>query len=276
MNALPKLGILAGGGILPGRLIEACRASGRDYFVVAWHGHADPAVVGDVPQLWARLTEAGTVVDTLRRNAVTELVMAGHVRRPAWSEFKSIDRRTAKFLGNVGLKALGDDGLLRAITRQLESEGFRVVGPDDVINDLKAPEGQYGRVAPDPEAKLDIERGIEVARALGAIDVGHAVVVRQGTVLGVETIEGTGAMIARCGDLDRDGPGGVLVKVCKPQQDRRLDLPVIGPDTVAQVDAAGLKGIAVEAGATLVVDRKAVIDAADRNGTFVIGIVVPW
>lgn len=272
---LSKLGILAGGGALPGRLIEACRASGRDHLVVAWQGFADPAVIGGAPHLWARLTNAGKVVDILRERAVTDLVMVGDVRRPGWSEIKAFDRRTAKFLGRVALKALGDDGLLRAITRQLEAEGFHVLGPDDVVQDLLAPEGRFGRVAPDADARLDIDRGIAVARGLGRLDVGHAVVVQQGIVLGVEAIEGTDELVTRCRGLVRDGAPGVLVKISKPQQDRRLDLPTIGPATVARVAAAGLKGIAVEAGRTLIIDRQAVAEAADRGGIFVIGVVVP-
>lgn len=270
----PKLGILAGGGALPGRLIEACRASGRDHLVVAWRGHADPAVVGDAPHLWARLTNAGRVVDILREHAITDLVMAGRVRRPGWNEIKRFDRRTARFLGRVGLKALGDDGLLRAISRQLEVEGFRVVGPDEVVEDLLAPKGRIGRLGPDRDARLDIDRGIAVARALGAQDVGHAVVVQQGIVLGVEAIEGTDALIERCRGLARDGAPGVLIKIGKPQQDRRLDLPTIGPTTVTRAAAAGLKGIAVEADRTLVIDRDAVAAAADRSDIFVLGVVV--
>jgi DUF1009 family protein len=107
---------------------------------------------------------------------------------------------------------------------------------------------------------------------LGALDVGQAAVVQQGIVLGVEAVDGTDALLARCGPLRRDGPGGVLVKVAKPGQDRRADLPTIGPQTVAAAAAAGLSGIAVEAGATFVADRTAVAAAADRAGLFVVGV----
>ena len=175
----------------------------------------------------------------------------------------------------TGARALGDDGLLSALVRALEDEGFRMVGADDVVSDLLAPQGPLGAVAPEAEAKADIALGIDVALALGALDVGQAVVVQQGLVLGVEAAEGTDALIERCGGLRRAGPGGVLVKVKKPGQDRRVDLPTIGVSTVTAAAAAGLSGIAVEAGGTLVMDRSAVAETADRVGVFVIGVPVP-
>jgi DUF1009 family protein len=271
----PKLAILAGSGRLPGRLIEACRASGRDYFVVALDGQADPAVVGDSPQMWVPLTAASAAVDALRDKGISELVMAGHVRRPSWGELMRADRRTIGFLSRVGASALGDDGLLSAIARELEAEGFHVVSPDDVVDGLLAEPGLLGHRMPDAQASIDVERGVAVARALGALDVGQAVVVQQGIVLGVEAAEGTDALIERCRGLARGGPGGVLVKVSKPQQDRRVDLPTIGPRTVTRAAAAGLRGVAVEAGRALVLDRDAVVEAADRTGLFVYGIANP-
>jgi DUF1009 family protein len=118
----------------------------------------------------------------------------------------------------------------------------------------------------------DIDRGIQVARLLGAADVGQGCVVQQGLVLAVEAIEGTDAMLARAGALRRDGSGGVLVKLCKPGQDRRADLPTIGPDTVRNAAAAGLRGIAFEAGATILAERGVCLAAADAAGLFLLGL----
>jgi len=265
-----KLGIVAGGGEFPGLVIAACRADGRPFHVLGLTGHADPQVIGDAPADWIRLGEAGTGFKLLREACVTELVMIGPVRRPTLKELAP-DWRTAKFFAKVGLKALGDDGLLRAVAREIEEEGFRVVGIDDVLNDCLAPPALFGRVAPDEQAESDIRRGWEVAKGIGALDVGQAVVVQQGIVLGVEAVEGTDRLIRRCGDLRRDGPGGVLVKVRKPGQDRRLDLPTIGVTTVREAAAAGLRGIVVQAGGTLVLGRDAVAEEADRLGLFVLG-----
>jgi DUF1009 family protein len=270
----PRLGIVAGGGALPGRIAAACRASGRPHFVLALEGQADEAALGGAPDAWIRLGAAGRGIELLREAGVEELVLAGAVRRPSLAALRP-DRRTALFLARVGRAAFGDDGLLRAVVKTLEEEGFRVVGPNDILRDLTAGEGAYGAHAPDAEAWADIERGIAVARALGALDVGQAAVVQQGVVLGVEAIEGTDALIARAAALRREGRGGVLVKVKKPGQETRVDLPVIGVRTVEGAAAAGLVGIAVEAGAALVVDREAVVAAADRAGLFVVGIKGP-
>jgi len=268
-----RLGILAGGGDLPARLAEAARGSGREVVIVAFEGHTAPSTVNGWPHLWSRFGAAATVLDFLRRHQVTELVFAGPVRRPSLSEVMP-DWRVAKFLAKVGLRALGDDGFLQAIRRGLEEEGFRIVGIQDILQDLLAPAGPLGALVPDEVAEIDIARGVEVARALGLLDVGQAAVVQQGLVLGVEGIEGTDALIARCGALRREGPGGVLVKVKKPQQDRRLDLPTIGVNTVQAAAAAGLRGVAVEAGGALVMDRAEMIAAADRAGLFVVGVEV--
>ncbi len=268
-----KLGILAGGGALPGRLIATCQAEGRSFFVLAFSGHADPSAIEGVPHAWLRLGEAGRGFEMLRQAGVEEVVMAGPVRRPTLRDLRP-DWRTARFFGRIGLKALGDDGLLKAVIAELEDEGFRVVGIHSILGDLLADEGGWGTIEPDEQAVADIQRGLEVALGLGALDVGQSVVVQQGIVLGVEAVEGTDALLRRCCDLRRAGPGGVLVKISKPGQERRVDLPTIGPDTVKNCVAAGLRGIAVEAGSTVVVDRAAVITAADASGLFVCGVTV--
>jgi UDP-2,3-diacylglucosamine hydrolase len=266
-----KLGIVAGAGGLPRRLVEACRATGRGVFVLALEGAAEPETVTDVAHAWCPVGAAGRGLALLRKNGVGELVLAGGVRRPSLASLRP-DWRAAKFLARVGYRALGDDGLLSAVVAELEREGFRVVGPDQVLQAGLALEGPFGRVRPDEQALADIERGQRIARALGALDVGQAAVVQQGLVLGVEAIEGTDALLRRCGGLRRDGLGGVLVKVEKPGQERRADRPTIGPQTVNLAAEAGLRGIAIEAGATIVIDRDEVVAAADRAGLFVFGI----
>ena len=267
-----KLGILAGGGTLPRRLVEACRDAGRPVFVVAFNGHAAAETVDGVAHQWVRLGAVGAALTALRDAEVEELVMAGPVRRPSLVELRP-DVTAAKYLAR-GLLRRGDDGLLRGIVRGLEEEGFRVVGADDLLAPLLAPEGALGKVALDGDQAADVERGLAVAQALGQVDVGQSVVVQEGLVLAVEGAEGTDAMIARAGTLRREGAGGVLVKTAKPGQERRADLPTIGPATVEAAIAAGLAGIAVEAGACLVVDRAATVAAADAAGLFVVGVSV--
>jgi UDP-2,3-diacylglucosamine hydrolase len=269
-----KLGIVAGSGDLPRRILEAARADGRPVFILALEGFADPALVADTPHGWIRLGAAADGIQLMRDQGVAELVLAGAVRRPSLLSLRP-DWRTAKFFAKVGMRALGDNGLLSAVVKELEGEGFRVVGADSVLHAALAPVGQLGAVAPDEVAQQDIARGVAASRALGALDIGQAVIVQQGVVLGVEAAEGTAQLIARCQALALEGPGGVLVKLAKPGQERRADLPTVGPMTVEQAAAAGLRGIAVEAGATLIVDRAQAIAVADSRGLFVIGIAAP-
>ena len=269
-----KLGILAGAGELPLKLIEACRAQSRPVFVLAFEGAADPAAVAGVPHAWVRLGAAGEGMRLLRENGVADLVLAGAVERPSLASLRP-DWRAAKLFARIGLKALGDDGLLHAVIGELESEGFRIVSIDSILANALAPEGPLGALRPDAEAQADIAFGVTVSQALGALDIGQAVVVQQGIVLGVEAIEGTDALIARCGALRREGRGGVLVKTAKPGQERRADLPTIGVRTVAAAAEAGLAGIAVAVGSTVLVDRAAIAAAADHHGLFVVGVRVP-
>ena len=274
MAARPKLGILAGEGDLPLRIIEACRAEGRELFVLALSGEAEAQRFDGVPHASVRLGAAAEALRLLRENGVAELVLAGRVKRPSLAALRP-DWRAAKLFARIGLRVLGDNGLLTAVIQELETEGFRVVGVDALLQPLLAEEGTLGGIAPDEQARADVARGLEVARALGGVDVGQSVVVQQGIVLGVEAAEGTDALVERAGGLRLEGPGGVLVKIAKPGQERRADLPVIGVATVVSCAKAGLGGIAVEAGAALVIDRARVIEAADRAGLFVLGIKAP-
>jgi len=267
------LGILAGGGTLPRQVAEAAIARGRPVFIVAFAGQHEAATVEGIPHVVLPIAKAGQIIKVLKDAGVVDLVMAGGVRRPSVSEL-GLDWRGVQLFAKIGAKALGDDGLLTAIRRELEGEGFRLIGPKDILIDGTVPAGVLGICEPDEQADADIAHGIAVAKALGGVDVGQSVVVQQGLVLGVEAIEGTDALVERVGPLRRKGPGGVLVKIAKPQQDRQIDLPTIGLKTVESAVAAGLRGIAIQAGATLVLERAALVAAADAAGLFVVAVDV--
>jgi UDP-2,3-diacylglucosamine hydrolase len=265
-----RLGIVAGGGRLPRRLVESCLAAGRDVFVLALEGAAEPETVRGVPHAWCRMGAAAMGLSLLRENNVTDLVLAGSIQRPSLPALRP-DWRAAKLFARIGHRALGDDGLLSAVVKELEREGFRVLDVDRLLGADSVAEGPLGSIHPDRQSEADIERGLRIARAIGALDIGQAVVVQQGLVLGVEAIEGTDELLRRCAGLRREGPGGVLVKVEKPGQERRADRPTIGPRTVALAAETGLRGIAFEADATILLDRDEVIRSADRAGLFVVG-----
>src|SRR5271165_1452112 len=266
------LGILAGGGVLPARVAEAARAAGRAVFIVGLQGYADPAVLAPYAHALIRMGAAGEILAALREHGCRDLVLVGPVRRPSLLDLRP-DAVGARVLARIGRAAFaGDDGLLAAVLRVLGEEGFRVVGAHEVLAQALAPRGLLSRVAPDAQAMADIKRAIAVARALGAADVGRGCVVQQGIVLAVEAVEGTDAMLVRAGALARPGYGGVLVKLVKPGQDRRADLPTIGPDTLRGAADAGLRGVAFEAGGTILAERACTIAAADEAGLFLLGL----
>jgi UDP-2,3-diacylglucosamine hydrolase len=267
------LGILAGGGPLPGDVAAAAARAGRPVFIVAFQDFAEPAVVAPWPHEVIRLAAAGRILAALRAHGCTELVLIGPVRRPSFRDLRP-DAEGARILARIG-RALfaGDDGLLAALVRVLGEEGFAVRGAHEFLSDAVGRAGILGRHAPDPDAEADIRHGVQVVRALGALDVGQGCVVQNGLVLAVEALEGTDRMLERAGTLRQpDRPGGVLVKLVKPNQERRADMPTIGPNTVAAAAAAGLRGIAFEAGGTLLTDPRRLVSDADAAGIFLAGI----
>lgn len=267
-----NLGILAGGGILPAQVAQAARAAGRDVFIVGLEGFADRTVLAEWPHEIIRMGAAGRILAALRARGCQDLVLIGPVRRPSLLDIRP-DVEGTRILARIGRAAFaGDDGLLAAVIKVLNEEGFQVIGAQDVLRAPLAPSGVLTRASPDAQAMVDIRRGVAVVRALGRADVGQGCVVQQGIVLAVEAVEGTDAMLARAAELRREGPGGVLVKLVKPGQDRRADLPTVGTETVRRAAAAGLRGVAFEAGGTILADAEATVAAADAAGLFLIGL----
>lgn len=278
MTERGTLGIIACGGELPIAIAESAREAGRKVFLLAMQGLAAAEDVKPFPHAWGSFGEVGKGLKALHEAGVTDLTLAGKVVRPEWNAIK-IDARGALYLPKVIAAAFkGDDALLRSLVAFFEKEGFRVIGTAEAAPDLIMPKGKLGRHAPTQAQIDDIAHGVKVARALGALDIGQAVAICNGLVLALEAAEGTDAMIARVADLPASArgtpsaPRGVLVKVPKPNQERRVDLPVIGMHTVERAAAAGLAGIAVEAGAALLMHRAKTIATADRLGLFLLGI----
>ncbi len=268
---ITRLGVIAGGGQLPARLLEACDKQGIEVFVIGFDGHTDIDLYEGRTHMVTRVGAAGQIINTLHAHHIRDLVMIGALKRPSLSELRP-DTRTAKFFARIGLKALGDDGLLTAVKNELQREGFKIHGVHQFATELLAGEGTLGKCNPDKADKADIKRGIEVLKATSALDIGQGVIVQQGIVLGIEAAEGTDELIRRCDDYQRKGKGGVLVKLCKDEQDQSFDLPTIGPDTILLAEAVGLSGIAIHAGHSLLLESQRVADMADKAKLFVIGI----
>jgi len=267
----PTLGIIAGSGELPARLIRFCKESDRPFFVLGFEDVTDPHILSGTPHAIVRLGAVGEAIAYMHSAGVEEIVMAGRIKRPSIGALRP-DMTATKLLGRIG-KAFfsGDDALLRKLVEYLEEEKFKVVGVEEVLTDLLMPQGVLTRALPDEMALRDISIGLRAARAIGALDIGQAVVVQNGIVLGVEAAEGTDEMIARCGRLRRDEKGGVLVKVTKPHQESRVDLPAIGVTTVQRVHEAGFAGIACEAGGCILIGKSETIARADGLGVFIVG-----
>ena len=272
-----KLGIIAGGGELPRAVAQDAKAAGRSVFILALRGSAEDWVA-DYDHAWVSLGETGKAFKSLHEAKCSDVLLVGRVERPKFSELK-LDAKSVMLAPRVMAAALkGDDALLRALVDLFEREGFRGVGVAEAAPGLVCGEGVFGKIKPSAEHQADIQLGLRVVEALGALDVGQAAIVCNGLTLAVEAAEGTDATIARVAKLPEHIRGtaakrrGVLVKAPKPIQDRKTDLPVIGVKTVENVAAAGLAGIAIEAGGALIVDRTAVVAAADAAALFVAGV----
>lgn len=270
MGTSPKLGLIAGGGRVPALVREACRQNGRSLYIAALNGFCDPAIVAGCEHDWFDMAQVGRLFDSLKAAEVAEVTITGSVTRPDFSRMLP-DWRGAKLLPRfikAGLQ--GDDAVLRVVIETFEAEGFRLVGVEAIVAGLLAPAGLMGRLAPSDDDWLDIRCGILAARALGLADKGQAAVAAHQQTIGLEDEAGTDSLLQRM-TLVPEARGGVLVKCLKPGQERRVDLPTIGVQTVANAAAAGLRGIAVEAGAALIVDRAATCAAADMAGLYLVG-----
>ena len=271
------VGVIAGGGAMPFAVADSLKSRGFDPVLFALKGVCDPAAAERFRHHWITVGQLGRTMKLFRAENCKNLVFIGTLVRPGLSEIR-LDWGTLRFMRRIWAAFRGgDDHLLSGIGRLFEQEGFHLLGLRDVAPDLLMPEGCATRNVPDRDAMADIAKGQEVLRALGPFDVGQAVVVIDGHVVGVEGIEGTDELLARIAALRaasriRAKKGrGVLVKAPKSKQDLRFDLPTIGPRTVEGAAAAGLSGVAVVAGNTVVADAQAMIEAADAAGLFVTG-----
>jgi len=238
-------------------------------FVIAFTDQCDTATVDGVDHAWVRLGAGGKAIDLLHSHGVERLVMAGRIRKPKFSQLMP-DARTLKFLLG-GLLNKGDDRLLTAIIRTLEGdEGFTFAGVHEEMPELLAPEGVLGCISPDEDGARAMSTAIQAALDLGSQDLGQAAVAGDGRVLALEDRNGTDAMLNSLMG-NSAAQGCVLAKMCKPGQEQRADLPTIGVATIENAAAVGLQGLVVEAGASLIIDRAAVIKAADRLGLFLVG-----
>jgi UDP-2,3-diacylglucosamine hydrolase len=272
------VGVIAGGGAMPFAVADSLKARGLDPVLFALKGVCDPTAVKRFRHHWITVGQYGRARKLFREENCKNLVFIGTLVRPSLSEIR-LDWATLRIMGQVwSAYRGGDDHLLSGVGRIFEQDGFRLLGLKEIAPDLLMPDGCVTRKMPDQNAMSDIARGREVLRALGPFDIGQAAIVIDDHVVGVEGIEGTDELLKRIADLRASGriraPAGrgVLMKAPKNGQDLRFDLPTVGSRTVEGVAAAGLAGLAVIAGNTVVADPQAMIETADAAGLFVIGL----
>jgi DUF1009 family protein len=273
-EASRRIGIVAGSGALPLAVAEDAARAGFDPFILGLAGNAT-AGIERFPHAYVHIGQVGRMLRVLRAEGCTRLVFLGGLRRPDLFRIK-IDAGFFQHLPQL-LRLLkgSDDTVLRGVARFFENRGFEVLAAHEVAPRLLAPEGPFSHLRPGAEDLEDIKHAFHVTHALGLFDIGQAAAVAKGYVLAVEAAEGTDAMLARCRDLNKWGytsRKGVLVKRAKPGQDRRLDLPAIGPRTVELAAEAGLAGIAVEAGAVLLAEIEELVEKANKSGLFLYGV----
>ena len=262
--SIKKLGIIAGGGILPVQLAEACKAQGIEPVVVGYRGYTDIIE----PDYWARIGSSLKTVNFLKEQNVKDLVFIGAIKRPnifnLWPDWE-----TFKFFLKAWFNSFGDNSLLSAARQELEERGFKLHGAHEFMPELLMKEGILGIHPPLDGHQVDVQVGIQAARELGKQDKGQAVIIKNGQIIAREDKRGTSAMIKRYGT-----EGAVLVKMCKPQQDKDMDLPTIGPETAKLCANKNIAGIVGQADNTLLVESHQVREIADQNNLFVLGVTI--
>lgn len=270
------LAIICGGGSLPFAVAEAAQRRGRRVVLFALRDWADAAGVAAFPHHWVSFGQLGSFLRLARREGCRDVAMIGTVVRPAIWRIRP-DLTTLRLLPRIiAMFHGGDNHLLSGLAKLFEEHGLRLIGAHDIAPDILMPQGILGLVRPQGSELADISLGLALLAACSPYDVGQAVVVAHRRVLAIEAAEGTDQMLERVAELRTNGRiavrGGVLVKAAKRGQDMRIDLPSIGPQTVAGASSAGLAGIAVVAGKAVVAEPEAIVRAADAAQMFVAGV----
>lgn len=265
------LGLIVGAGTLPIEAARLLRDQGHRLSAIAFHDITDPAIEDVVDATrWIRLGELENMAAAMNELGARRQLLVGKVAKGLLFEKPGIARPDAEALRLLATeKDRADEGLMASIVRWIENRGFEFCDQGEMLEPLLAPRGPIGAHAPDEGQLADEAVARPIVRELGRVGVGQCVVVKQGSVLAVEAIEGTDSTIERAGRLG--GGGATVVKAARLGQDRRFDLPAVGPDTIETMRAAGASGLAIECGSTLLVDRDRMIELADQAGIAIWG-----
>lgn len=276
MDGELSIGLIAGGGSLPDHVQLAAMENGTLGTVIALDPFVPEAKFPGADRL--RLGQFGKMLRRLKKANCTHVCFAGIVKRPDFKRLKPDLKAMRHLPGTIRAAGQGDDALMRHVLGLFEKEGFQIIPPQDVCADLMLTEGVIGQTPMTEAHRNDALQACKIASAIGGLDIGQGAVVARGVTLAVEAQEGTDAMLTRLLDLPAELRGtpanriGVLAKLIKPEQDIRVDLPTLGPETVRRAAQAGLAGIVAEAGGAFVIDRAETIRLADEEGLFIAGL----
>ena len=269
-----RLGLIAGNGRFPFLVLDAARGAGHDVTVVALKDETFPELADLAARPpaavfhWISLGQLGTLISLFKDAGVTQAVMAGQVKHVKL--FSVMANADATLLGVLmRLKSKNTDGIIGGIADALRDKGIELLDSTAFLEPLLARDGVLTRRAPDADEQQDLAFGYRVADIIAGLDVGQTIAVKSAAVVAVEAMEGTDALIARAGQLA--GPGVRIVKVAKPNQDMRFDVPVVGVSTIEAMKAAGATTLSVDAGKTLMIDGAAIVKAADEAGICIVG-----
>ena len=267
---MQTIGLIAGNGHFPVFFARAARHKGHRVVAVAMRGETDPVLEQEVDAItWVRVGQLGRMIGAFRKAGVTQAAMAGGVRKSRLFETARPDWLGLKLLASVAWRR--DDRLLRAVAEEFERAGIAIVDSTLFLPEVLAPAGVLTKSRPSEDEWRDLRYGYAMAREIGRLDIGQTVAVKNGVVVALEAIEGTDACIRRAGELS-GRQGVVIVKVAKPEQDMRFDVPAIGVATVESMHAAGCRVLGVEAGRTLLLEPQPLAAAADARQVAIVGL----
>ena len=263
------VGLIAGSGGFPLAFVHAAHGMGLQVVVLAHRDQSDP-ILNDHADIceWFPMGRIGAMIRAFKRHGVRQVAFLGGLSKRIALRSLRPDWRTARMIARIASR--NDDSLLRAVISEFERDGFDIFAPSEILPSCLAAQGYLAGRPFSVQELADARMGWRVAKALGELDIGQSVVVARGSVVAVEAVEGTDAMIVRAGELG--AAGGVVIKCKKPSQDERVDLPSVGPQTIATMARAGIRGLVIEAHATMVADAQELIESADRAGIAVIAV----
>lgn len=269
---MKKIGIIAGAGSLPYEVVKSCQQDSIPFSICTFENETDnEELLNSEHQNLFKVYEISRIIKFLKDQKVTHITLAGKIQR---SEIKRLllDSKGRKLFTKIVKNGLADNAILTAIIEFFENEGFEIIPPEKIAKNLTIEKGVFTKKKPSKSDYEDMEYGLKILKATSSLDIGQSLIVQNKLVLGIEAAEGTDELIRRCKNLGEKNSESILIKICKPTQDKRIDLPSIGPSTVKNAVKNGIKGIAIEAGSSILMEKELTLELANNSGIFIVGI----